>query len=60
VVATSEDASRENPRRKRLCDIIKGYKNWRALGNGFVECGKRIPVLVRPGFAATGVSRKRR
>jgi hypothetical protein len=43
-----------------LCDIIKGYKNWRALGNGFVECGKRIPVLVRPGFAATGVSRKRR
>jgi hypothetical protein len=46
VVATSEDASRENPRRKRLCDIIKGYRNWRALGNGFVEYGKRIPVLV--------------
>ena len=60
VVATSEDASRENPKRKRLCDIIKGYKNWRALGNGFVECGERIPVLVRPGCVATGVFRRRR
>jgi hypothetical protein len=37
VAATSEDASRVNPRSKRLWPMFKGYKNLLALGNGLLS-----------------------
>ena len=62
VAATSEDASRVNPRSKRLWPMLKGYKNFLALDNGLLsaengyQCWFGSVSCLRPDFVE-GVDR---